>query len=71
MLTFTQNMYPDVFFLKKVEHKLTSKKITDIPADTLEMKKWENGSLIITNWLSRRRKIMVHTLFWCQIMYRT
>ena len=40
---------PRCFFLKKVEHKLTSKKITDIPADTLEMKKWENGSLIITN----------------------
>ena len=54
---------PRCFFLKKVEHKLTSKKITDIPADTLEMKKWENGSLIITNRLSRRRKIMVHTLF--------
>ena len=40
---------PRCFFFKKVEHKLTSKKITDIPADTLEMKKWENGSLIITN----------------------
>ena len=32
---------------KKVEHKLTSKKITDILADTLGMKKWENESLII------------------------
>ena len=32
---------------KKVEHKLTSKKITDILANTLRMKKWENESLII------------------------
>ena len=32
---------------KKVGHKLTSKKVTDIQADTLGMKKWENVSLII------------------------
>ena len=32
---------------KKVEHTLTSKKITYIPPDTLRMKKWENSSLII------------------------
>ena len=40
---------------KKVEHKVTSKKqkskkkttkTTDVQADTLGMKKWENGSLI-------------------------
>ena len=41
---------------KKVEHKVTSKKQkqkknkkkknTDVQADTLGMKKWENGSLI-------------------------
>ena len=32
---------------KKVEYKVTSKKkIMDIQANTLEMKKWENGSLI-------------------------
>ena len=32
---------------KKVEHKLTSKIIMDILADTLGMKKWGNESLII------------------------
>ena len=34
----------------KVEHKLTSKKITDIQADTLGINKWGNGSLIIITW---------------------
>ena len=28
---------------KKVEHKLTSKKITDIQADALGMNKWGKG----------------------------
>ena len=32
---------------KKVEHTATSKKITDIQADTLQIKKWENGSLLL------------------------
>ena len=32
---------------KKVEHTATSKKITDIQADTLQIKKWENGFLLL------------------------
>ena len=32
---------------KKVEPKLTSKKIMVIQADTLGMKKWENGLLLL------------------------
>ena len=56
---------------KKVEHKLTSNKIMDIQTDMLGMKKWEKGPLIIITWQSRWKKIMVHALFWCQIMYQT
>ena len=32
---------------RKVEHTATSKKITDIQADTLQIKKWENGLLLL------------------------
>ena len=55
---------------KKVEYKLTSKKIMGIQADTPNMKKWENGSLIIITRQSGCRKTMVHNLFLCQIMYQ-
>ena len=32
---------------KKVEHKHNPKKVTNIQADTLRIKKWENGSLLL------------------------
>ena len=41
-----------------------------IQADTPNMKKWENGSLIIITRQSGCRKTMVHNLFLCQIMYQ-
>ena len=64
---------------KKVEHKPTSKKQNKNKKKKTQksqafkqapgMKKWENGLIIIT-WQSRWRKVMVHTLFWYQIMYQ-
>ena len=37
---------------KKQSINSLQKKITDIQADTLGMKKWENGSLIITYYVT-------------------
>ena len=45
-------MYPDVLgtkYKKKQSVSSLQKKFTDIQADTLGMKKWENGSLIVSS----------------------
>ena len=41
---------------KKLEHRLSSKKDMGIQADTLRMKKGENGWLIIITWQFKVKK---------------